>query len=70
MTADITASAPFAKLATELQAQTGVTVGAGGKSSFCAGALKVNGKIFAMISKMHLPTWRILALEALDFVRK
>jgi hypothetical protein len=105
---DTAASELFAKLAAELQVRTGVTVGAGAKSSFGAGALKANGKIFAMVSskgcfvvklpakrvaelvaartglqfdpghgrlmrewlevhKVHLPTWRALALEALDF---
>ena len=59
----------FSKLVTELGAQPGVTVGAGIKRSFGSGALKVNGKIFAMLSsKGHfvakLPAQRVASLVA------
>ena len=69
MPPDATPSELFAKLATELAAQAGVTVGAGAKRSFGSGALKVNGKIFAMLSsKGHfvakLPAERVASLVA------
>ena len=59
----------FGKLVTELGAQPGVTVGASTKCSFGSGALKVNGKIFAMLSsKGHfvakLPAQRVASLDA------
>jgi|KBSSwiStaDraftv2_1062776.scaffolds.fasta_scaffold2490371_1 hypothetical protein len=69
MPADAATSQVFAKLATELSAHAGVTVGAGAKRSFGSGALKVNGKIFAMVSSQghfvaKLPAQRVASLVA------
>jgi hypothetical protein len=69
MPAETPTSALFAKLVAELRTQTDVTVGGGTMRSFGSGALKVNGKIFAMLSsKNHfvvkLPAQRVAALVA------
>ena len=59
----------FSVLVTELGTETGVTVGAKDKKAFGSGALKVKGKIFAMVSSkdrlvVKLPRQRVAALAA------
>ena len=59
----------FALVVEALSGNPGVTVGSGGKKGFGSSALKVNGKIFAMVSSagsfvVKLPAQRVDALEA------
>ena len=59
----------FAKLAGELAGEPGVELADGSKKSFGAGTLKVNGKIFAMVTSagqfvVKLPRQRVEDLEA------
>ncbi|WP_028103296.1 hypothetical protein [Pseudoduganella violaceinigra] len=59
----------FARLAETLAGEPGVDFGQGGKKGFGSSALKVNGKIFAMVSAadefvVKLPRTRVDELEA------
>lgn len=59
----------FAALAKTLAGEPGVDVGQGAKKGFGSSALKVNGKIFAMVSAadefvVKLPHARVQELEA------
>lgn len=59
----------FAALAASLAGEPGVDVGQGAKKGFGSSALKVNGKIFAMVSAadefvVKLPRARVEELEA------
>jgi len=59
----------FALMVEALSGKRGVSVGTGGKKGFGSSALKVNGKIFAMVSSrgsfvVKLPARRVEAHEA------
>jgi hypothetical protein len=65
----------FAALAETFSGEPGVDSGQGAKKAFGATALKVNGKIFAMVSSadefvVKLPRKRVDELEALGIGRK
>jgi hypothetical protein len=59
----------FAAIAKALGAEEGVSVGQDGKKGFGSSALRINGRIFAMVSSrgclvFKLPKARVQALEA------
>ncbi len=65
----------FAALAESFAGEPGVDCGQGAKKGFGSSALKVNGKIFAMVSAadefvVKLPRQRVEELEALGMGRK
>lgn len=59
----------YAKIARQLTDEDGVTIGAHGKMGFGSTALRVNGKIFAMVTSgeqfvVKLPRYRVESLES------
>ena len=69
MTDESPAQKLYAQLVAEFASRRGVLVGSGDRKAFGSGALKVNGKIFAMLSSrqkfvVKLPRQRVAELAA------